>query len=176
MPRHSIDIFVEVSITQRIDSAAPEIVVVVEEPYLGIERGAGKCRPKMLRHKLDLILLPPQRLRHSTVLVRVGFILHGYGVDLYSCLRVALQILDEVLGVSREVMVAHTAAQKGFAALHPSGRAPGRSKQKQFWIYLGSLFQCRKNVCPVMVDAEVREFRVRFRRVVITVSSQGVIA
>src|SRR4029077_4248103 len=75
MPSYTIDILSDLRITQFVDDPAPKIVVMVEDPDLGIQRCSFQSGTQVKRYENHFVLLRPNRRREMTVLVRVYLII-----------------------------------------------------------------------------------------------------
>src|ERR1700730_7779122 len=130
MPGDAVNILADTRVTQFGNCAAPEIVVMVKNPNFRVDRGPFKGRAEMKLYEFNFILLAPQRGRHSSILVRVNFILNCYGVDFYAFTRIALQEFHEIVGVRGVILFAHRPAKHRATGFHPTWRAPRRGKEK----------------------------------------------
>ena len=162
MPRDPIDIFIRCRITKLSNRPAPQAVVMIENPYLRLHTSTAQRGPKMLLHKLNLVLLPPQTSRHAPILIRIHFILDRNCINHHSIRLVSLQKLQEVLRVRIVTMLPHRPAQHRPIRLHPSRRRPGRRKQKQLRIRLPRLAQHWQDISLVMLDRKLLQLRIWF--------------
>jgi hypothetical protein len=62
VPRHPVDILVDIRIAKFIDHAAPQLVGVIENPDLCVERSFLQRRAEVALHKILFVFLARQRL------------------------------------------------------------------------------------------------------------------
>src|SRR6266568_659348 len=106
------------------EGAPPQVVIVIEHPYLCGQAGLAQHRAKEAFYELNFLFLRPKAGGHVSFLLGIRFVLHRDGVDDNALGLVALKELLEVTRVRIEAELAHRSADHGLVRLHPSRRAP----------------------------------------------------
>src|SRR5580704_12828808 len=100
MPSYAIDIYSDLRITQLVDNTAPQIVVMIEDPDLGIQRCPFQSGPQVKRYENRLVLLRPHRRGKVAILVGIDLIVDGHGPNLHTSVCVCPEKFDKILSVS----------------------------------------------------------------------------
>src|SRR5262249_17763404 len=81
MPGDRPGVLTHFLIVEFTNGSAPEVIVVINEPYLRFQSRCFDGGTQMLAHILDLDLLRKQASRHPAILIRVNFVLGRHSID-----------------------------------------------------------------------------------------------
>src|SRR5262249_33620756 len=106
MPGNRVRVFAHLLIVEFTNSPAPEIVVVINQPYFRLQSSRFDSRPQMFAYILDLDLLWQQAGGHAAVLVCINFILRSHSIDTNPFGFIRLQEFHDVACTRAEILAA----------------------------------------------------------------------
>ena len=89
--------FANIRILKFRHGAAPEVVVVVQNPDLGRGIRFLKQGPQMVLHETHLVFLRPRTGWHSTILIGINFVLYRHRLDCHPFPGICLKELQKIL-------------------------------------------------------------------------------
>src|SRR6202043_591714 len=96
VPGNCVRVLAQTRRFQFAHGAAPQVVIVVDDPDLCFYSGAFKRRTELSANEIGFVFLGPTASRHAAVLVGIDFVLNGDGLYRDTFSLITLQELNKI--------------------------------------------------------------------------------